>query len=121
MSRSATRFCADRYVSEIRESIRVTFPSSLAHWIPRSQQCNRFREEIGGNRNMNYRQRRTAGAGAGLASLLMVGVLIFNAIPAAAVDFAHPAFKRVWDRTDSLVASLQVSRTWFWGPEPRAA
>jgi len=70
---------------------------------------------------MYYRHRKTAGAGAGLASLLMAGVLVFNAIPAAAVDFAHPAFKRLWDRTDSLVASGQVSRTWFWGPEPRAA
>src|SRR2546423_13853105 len=70
---------------------------------------------------MNYRQRKTAGAGAGFAGLLIAGTLIFNALPAAAVDFAHPAFKRVWDRTDSLVASLQVSRTWFWGPEPRAA
>src|SRR5438105_3154767 len=69
---------------------------------------------------MNYRQRRTAGAGAVLASLLMAGVLVFNAIPAAAVDFAHPTFKRLWDRTDSLVASGQVSRTWFWGPEPKA-
>src|SRR5205809_2298134 len=32
--------------------------------------------------------------------------------------FAHPAFQRVWDRTDSLVASGRVSRTWFWGPGP---
>jgi Tol biopolymer transport system component len=70
---------------------------------------------------MNHRQRKTAGTGAGLAGLLMAGVMVFNAIPAAAVEFAHPAFKRVWDRTDSLVASGQVSRTWFWGPEPRAA
>src|SRR3982751_1969505 len=32
--------------------------------------------------------------------------------------FAHPAFERVWDRTDSLVKLGQVSRTWFWGPGP---
>jgi Tol biopolymer transport system component len=70
---------------------------------------------------MNFRQRKTAGAGATIASLLVAGTLIFNALPVFAVEFAHPAFKRVWDRTDSLVASLQVSRTWFWGPEPRAA
>src|SRR5438552_17734325 len=70
---------------------------------------------------MNYRQRRTAGTGAGLASVIVAAVMLFNALPVAAVDFAHPAFKRVWDRTDSLVASSQVSRTWFWGPEPRAA
>jgi hypothetical protein len=70
---------------------------------------------------MNHRQRITARAGVGLVSLLTAGVLVLNAVPAAAVDFAHPAFRRVWDRTDSLVASGQVSRTWFWGPEPRAA
>src|SRR5437868_14283690 len=70
---------------------------------------------------MNHRQRRTAGAGAGLAGLMMAGVVVFTAIPASAIEFAHPAFKRVWDRTDSLVASGQVSRTWFWGPDPRAA
>src|SRR6476659_8566656 len=70
---------------------------------------------------MNHRQRRASGAGAGLAGLMMAGVMVFSAIPAAAVEFAHPAFKKVWDRTDSLVASGQVSRTWFWGPEPRAA
>src|SRR5919199_3498335 len=70
---------------------------------------------------MIFRQRRTAGAGVGLASLLVLGVMVFNALPVAAVDVAHPSFRRVWDRTDSLVASGQVARTWFWGPEPRAA
>ncbi len=28
------------------------------------------------------------------------------------------AFQSVWNRTDSLVASGRVSRTWFWGPQP---
>lgn len=70
---------------------------------------------------MKNRQSNRARAGAGAAGVLTVGVLLLNAMPAAAVDFAHPAFKRVWDRTDSLVASGQVSRTFFWGPEPRAA
>ena len=32
--------------------------------------------------------------------------------------FAHPAFQRVWERTDAPVRSGQVSRTWFWGPGP---
>ncbi|MDQ3928029.1 MAG: hypothetical protein M3328_02655 [Chloroflexota bacterium] len=32
--------------------------------------------------------------------------------------FAHPAFQRVWERTDAPVKSGQVSRTWFWGPGP---
>ncbi len=72
---------------------------------------------------MNSRQRKTAkaGVGAGITSALLAATVLFNAIPAAAVDFAHPAFKRVWDRTDSIVASGQVSRTFFWGPAPSAA
>jgi Tol biopolymer transport system component len=64
---------------------------------------------------------RSAKVGTGAATFVLLGATLMSAIPAAAVDFAHPAFKRVWDRTDSLVASGQVSRTWFWGPEPRAA
>jgi hypothetical protein len=32
--------------------------------------------------------------------------------------FADPAFQQVWNRTDSLVAGGNVSRTWFWGPGP---
>src|SRR5438105_4917404 len=30
--------------------------------------------------------------------------------------FAHPAFERVWTRTDQLVAQGQANRSWFWGP-----
>ena len=70
---------------------------------------------------MSFKFSRGAKAGGTLATILLAGVTVLNAVPAAAVDFAHPAFKRVWDRTDSLVASGQVSRTWFWGPEPKAA
>ncbi|MBF6613313.1 MAG: PD40 domain-containing protein [Chloroflexi bacterium] len=70
---------------------------------------------------MKLEQRKTARAGAAIASTVMAGAVLLNAIPAAAVEFAHPAFKNLWDRTDSLVASGQVSRTFFWGPEPRAA
>ncbi len=32
--------------------------------------------------------------------------------------FADSAFRRVWDRTDSLVAEGRIARTWFWGPGP---
>src|SRR6476660_1484153 len=72
---------------------------------------------------MYFRQRKTAGVGVGatVTTFALLGVMAFNALPVSAVDFAHPAFKRVWDRTDYLVATGQVSRTWFWGPEPRAA
>jgi hypothetical protein len=30
----------------------------------------------------------------------------------------NPAFKRVWERTDSLVLNGKVQRTWLWGPGP---
>src|SRR5437870_5145671 len=32
--------------------------------------------------------------------------------------FAHPAFQRVWTRTDKPVLEGKLSRTWFWGPGP---
>src|SRR5436305_4574523 len=32
--------------------------------------------------------------------------------------FAHPAFERVWNRTDSLVLEGRVPRSWYWGPHP---
>jgi hypothetical protein len=35
-----------------------------------------------------------------------------------APPFAHPAFQRTWERTDRLVASGQVQRSWYWGPAP---
>lgn len=72
---------------------------------------------------MNRRQSNRTRFSFIAASALVAGTVLGSAVPApaAAVDFAHPAFKRLWDRTDSLVSSLQVSRTFFWGPEPRAA
>src|SRR5688500_2559161 len=70
---------------------------------------------------MNYRQSKAARAGAGVVSVATAAIVLASSVGAQAVPFAHPAFKRVWDRTDALVASGQVSRTFFWGPEPRAA
>ncbi|MGA7732086.1 MAG: hypothetical protein WCD37_12540 [Chloroflexia bacterium] len=32
--------------------------------------------------------------------------------------YADAAFKRIWDRTDSVVAEGRIARTWFWGPGP---
>ncbi len=32
--------------------------------------------------------------------------------------FADPAFERVWQRTDLPVSRGDVSRTWYWGPQP---
>ncbi|HMA36459.1 MAG TPA: hypothetical protein VKY74_18525, partial [Chloroflexia bacterium] len=47
----------------------------------------------------------------------------YRAAPARAEQgFADPAFARLWDRTDSLVASNQVTnRSWYWGPGPGVA
>ena len=70
---------------------------------------------------MKLRQRTTARLGAALSGVAIVATIALTAMPAAAADFAHPAFRRVWDRTDSLVADGRVSRTFFWGPEPRDA
>ncbi|HUG16068.1 MAG TPA: hypothetical protein VMM78_13750 [Thermomicrobiales bacterium] len=38
--------------------------------------------------------------------------------PALAVDDGNPFFANTWQRTDQVVASTEVSRTWVWGPEP---
>ncbi|MEO5952715.1 MAG: hypothetical protein ABIQ44_09645, partial [Chloroflexia bacterium] len=35
----------------------------------------------------------------------------------AAINFADPAFQTTWTRTDALVASGQVKRSWLWGPQ----
>lgn len=70
---------------------------------------------------MNFKLSKGAKTGSGLATIMLAAATAYSVMPALAVDFAHSAFRRTWDRTDSLVASGQVSRTWFWGPEPRAA
>ena len=36
------------------------------------------------------------------------------------INFANAAFQRVWERTDKLVASGAVKRSWYWGPAPGA-
>jgi hypothetical protein len=38
----------------------------------------------------------------------------------AAPFFGDDAFRRVWDRTDSLVQDGSVARSWFWGPVQRS-
>ena len=55
-------------------------------------------------------------AAIGTGAMLIASLVIVA--QASADQFAHPAFLRVWDRTDSLVADGTVSRTWFWGPQP---
>lgn len=57
--------------------------------------------------------------------LALILTLIFSALgplassrPASAVELANPFFQATWERTDRVVASTEVSRTWVWGPEP---
>jgi multiple sugar transport system substrate-binding protein len=56
-----------------------------------------------------------------LASLIIPIGGVALAQPTAQAGFAHPAFQRLWERTDSLVATGGATRTWFWGPQPNTA
>lgn len=42
------------------------------------------------------------------------------ATTAQPVGFADPKFQELWIRTDSLVASGQVQRSFYWGPKPNS-
>ena len=53
-----------------------------------------------------------------LATFAVPMLSVFGTTPAHAADFADPAFQRVWNRTDKLVADKQVVRSWYWGPTP---
>ncbi len=56
--------------------------------------------------------------------LLLTSLMFYGAQGSSTVQawqsrsFADPAFERVWTRTDSLVASGAVKRSWYWGPQP---
>lgn len=54
---------------------------------------------------MNFKLSRGAKTGSALATIMLATITAYSALPAFAVDFAHGAFKRTWERTDSLVAS----------------
>src|SRR6476661_667749 len=59
-----------------------------------------------------------------LRLLVVAGLLLgFAATTAtrstqAQAGFADPAFQRLWERTDSLVANHTLARSWVWGPSP---
>ncbi len=61
-----------------------------------------------------------------LGSLGVAGALVASVVSIAGVGaqqaplFAHPAFERVWNRTDSLVLEGRVPRSWYWGPQPNS-
>lgn len=67
--------------------------------------------------------KRTASisaVGSGLL-LLSLGAIVGHEMHASAAgSFADPAFGSLWTRTDSLVASGQVKRSWLWGPQPNS-
>jgi phosphate transport system substrate-binding protein len=66
------------------------------------------------------RRTRRNGLICGLLSLYLAGTALIGLRPggAAAADFADPAFRGVWERTDKLVADGTIKRTFFWGPTP---
>jgi hypothetical protein len=57
-----------------------------------------------------------------LTVLLLANFFYGYATPTSAVaqsdGFADPAFGKVWQRTDRLIADGTLSRTWLWGPQP---
>jgi hypothetical protein len=59
-----------------------------------------------------------------LAALLLASLPTLAGIPASAApshtpnNFADPAFKAVWTRTDQLVDNGSVKRSYYWGPIP---
>ena len=48
--------------------------------------------------------------------LLGLGMAAADRTVGAQAGFADPAFQKLWDRTDSLVANGSIARSWFWGP-----
>jgi hypothetical protein len=72
-------------------------------------------------RSKGLKNAKRAMATAILATLVLPAVSAYQSKPAAAADFADPAFQAVWNRTDKLVAENQVTRSWYWGPTPGEA
>ncbi len=56
-----------------------------------------------------------------LAAVFAASVLAHGGKSVGAATFADPAFEAVWQRTDALVASGQVKRSFYWGPAPLQA
>jgi type II secretory pathway pseudopilin PulG len=74
----------------------------------------RFR--TGMERPMNLHPVRLTSLLSGLILLLNTGAL---AMPTrSGPDFADPAFKSTWARTDLPVANGTVKRSYYWGPQP---
>jgi hypothetical protein len=52
---------------------------------------------------------------------LVVPTSVYQAGGIGSFAFVHPAFERVWDRTDHPLKLGQITRTWFWGPGPNTS
>src|SRR4051794_3394916 len=63
-----------------------------------------------------WRPAACVGLCAWLVGVSLLAGLLGRARAHAADSFADPAFARVWEHTDRLVAEGQAARTWFWGP-----
>ena len=55
-----------------------------------------------------------------LFALVGTSAASFGRVGADVSAFADPAFQQLWQRTDSLVASGTVKRSFYWGPQPNS-
>jgi hypothetical protein len=53
-----------------------------------------------------------------LCALALILSLAPHGSQAAQSGFADPSFSPIWERTDALVLSGRVARSWYWGPGP---
>ncbi len=66
------------------------------------------------------KNRRTLTTATTITILVMLAAGNGGALasPTSQPKFADPAFQRTWERTDALVASGKVKRSFYWGPAP---
>jgi hypothetical protein len=77
------------------------------------------KKEDGGNQEVKHRYLNMAMAAFTLSGVLTTSIGGAAAAPASQTNkFADPAFQRTWERTDALVASNKVKRSFYWGPQP---
>lgn len=65
---------------------------------------------------MRFQKRFTATA----AAIMIASLFAENWANTVSADInnLHPEFRKLWNRTDALVASGQANRAWSWGPTP---
>src|SRR5436190_2752398 len=70
--------------------------------------------------SIDHKLMMTCALGLYVTSALAVASQPVAARVQAASNFADPAFQKLWERTDSLVAVGTVKRSWLWGPQPNS-